>query len=160
MDAVEKIHAFEPVKHNYAQMMANLYLNGLTSKVEAHRLALSDAAGESTIHIYPGSAGMARLDKDSAGKKTDKFTQAEVIEKRRLDDMLPLSGQRFFAKIDVEGHAPEVLAGMEQFLANNKGVLQIECLGDEEPKVEAFMERMGYRYFDKVLFDRYYTNCA
>jgi FkbM family methyltransferase len=150
---VREVIAFEPVKRNYNQLLANVFANRLDHKVAAHRLALSDKniAGQ-TIHMDPKSTNLARFDVATADRPSDVFTESETIDVARFDDILPLEGRRAFVKIDVEGEAERCLIGMENFFAKNKGVVQIE-VSDCEPNVPAIMERYGWKLLRVIHLD-------
>ena len=120
------VHAFEPVRRNFNQLMGNIFCNRLDAKVTGHRLALGDANGTETIHIDPRSTGVSRLDLATTARDAAVFAQSETVEVRRFDDVLALAGRRVYVKIDVEGGAVEVLRGMTAFLAANRGALQVE----------------------------------
>lgn len=130
------VHAFEPVRRNYNQLCANIFANRLDAKVQAHCLALGEAAGQATIHVDPTSTGVSRLDLASTERDSAVFTQAETITLARGDDVLPLRGVALFAKIDVEGHAPAVLRGLGAFLRANRGAIQIEISPQESEAAE------------------------
>jgi FkbM family methyltransferase len=151
--SVREVIAFEPVKRNYNQLLANVFANRLDGKVTAHRVALSDKniSGQ-TIHIDPNSTNLARFDVSTADRPADVFRESETISVARFDDILPLDGRRAFVKIDVEGEAERCLAGMENFFAKNKGVVQIE-VSDCEPGVPAIMERYGWKLLRVIHLD-------
>ena len=123
--SVREVIAFEPVKRNYNQLLANVFANRLDNKVTAHRLALSDKhiSGQ-TIYMDPKSTNLARFDVATADRPADVFRESETIDVARFDDILPLGGRRAFVKIDVEGEAENCLIGMENFFAKNKGVVE------------------------------------
>ena len=150
---VREVIAFEPVRRNYNQLLANVFANRLDHKVTAHRLALSDknVSGQ-TIHMDPKSTNLARFDVATADRPADVFTESETIDVTRFDDILPLEGRRAFVKIDVEGEAERCLIGMEHFFAKNKGVVQIE-VSDCEPGVPAIMERYGWKLLRVIHLD-------
>ena len=150
---VREVIAFEPVKRNYNQLLANVFANRLDGKVTAHRLALSDKniSGQ-TIYMDPKSTNLARFDVSTADRPADVFRESETIEVARFDDILSLDGRRAFVKIDVEGEAERCLAGMENFFDKNKGVVQIE-VSDCEPGVPAIMERYGWRLLRVIHLD-------
>ena len=151
--SVREVIAFEPVKRNYNQLLANVFANRLDNKVTAHRLALSDKhiSGQ-TIYMDPKSTNLARFDVATADRPADVFRESETIDAARFDDILPLDGRRAFVKIDVEGEAENCLIGMENFFAKNKGVVQIE-VSDCEPGVPAIMERYGWKLLRVIHLD-------
>lgn len=144
------VEAFEPVKRNHAQLTANLFANRLEARVNAHRFGLSDAEAVLTIHIDPTSTGVSRVDLTETGRDNSVFTQSEEIALRRLDDVLHDSGETVFIKIDVEGHAPAVLAGMTRFLANNRCFLQVELSASENDNARSLLQAAGYAEFQRI----------
>lgn len=145
MPQVKQVIAFEPVRRNHAQLMGNLYLNGLTAKAEAHRLGLAEKAGEVVIHIDPHSTGVSRVDLGTAARDTSVFRDRETIRLARFDDICPLKGVKAFVKIDVEGGAVGVLSGMTNFLRDNEAVLQVELSDAERGGVERLLTGAGFK---------------
>lgn len=142
---VRNVIAFEPVRRNFAQLMGNVFLNGLSGRVDAHRLALGAGAGKATIHIDPTSTGVSRLDLETAERDTGAFIEHEEIEIARFDDVCDVEGRRAFVKIDVEGGAVGVLTGMSRFMSRNDPVFQIEVSPAEESGVERLMRGLGFK---------------
>lgn len=145
-----RVEAFEPVKRNHAQLTANIFANRLESRVTAHRFGLSNADAAMTIHIDPTSTGVSRVDLASAERKPSVFTQSEEIRLMRLDDVVKTHGETVFVKIDVEGHAPEVLSGMSAFLANNRCFLQVELSQAENDKARSLLQAAGYAEIQRI----------
>jgi FkbM family methyltransferase len=145
MPQVKQVIAFEPVRRNHAQLMGNLYLNGLTAKAEAHRLGLAEKAGEVVIHIDPNSTGVSRVDLGTAARDTSVFRDRETIRLARFDDICSLKGVKAFVKIDVEGGAVGVLSGMTNFLRDNEAVLQVELSDAEHDGVERLLTGAGFK---------------
>lgn len=145
-----RVEAFEPVKRNHAQLTANIFANRLEARANAHRLGLSGANAALTIHVDPTSTGVSRVDLASAERNTAVFTQSEEITLMRLDDVVVSSGETVFVKIDVEGHAPEVLSGMSTFIANNRCFLQVELSQAENDKARSLLQAAGYAEIQKI----------
>ena len=147
---IARVIAFEPVRRNYAQLMGNVFVNGLSSKVDAHRLALGSARGAAEIHIDPKSTGVSRLDLATAARRADAFADHETVEIAVFDNVCALQGRSVFVKIDVEGGAVGVLQGMAKFLAANDAVFQIELSNSERDGVGDILERAGYAMVRKI----------
>ena len=145
MPQITRVIAFEPVRRNYAQLMGNVFVNGLSSKVDAHRLALGAARGTADIHIDPTSTGVSRIDLATTARRSDAFADRETIEIAVFDDVCQLQGRRAFVKIDVEGGAVGVLQGMTAFLAANDAIFQIELSHAERAGVTDILGRAGYK---------------
>ena len=157
MPQISRVIAFEPVRRNYAQLMGNIFINGLTSKVESHRLALGAARGTAEIHIDPTSTGVSRLDLATTARSTETFVDRETIEIAIFDDICELRGRKVFVKIDVEGGAVGVLQGMTNFLASNDTLLQIELSQTERAGVTEILSAAGYRLLREIEGDAIFT---
>jgi FkbM family methyltransferase len=157
LDRVTEIVAFEPVRRNHAQLLGNAFANGIAGKFEAHRIALGSSAEERTIHFDPRSTGVSRFDVVDSGRAASAFSVSETVTVRRFDDVCRLEGRRTFVKIDVEGHAPDVLAGMTRFLAANAAILQIEFSGDEGDRSRTHLDAAGYRPLGVIGADHYFA---
>ena len=142
---IKQVIAFEPMRRNYAQLQANLYLNQLEDKVEPFRRALGATPGEATLHIDPRSTGLARLALEGAERDPRVFTHKETVAVIRFDEHHPLTGRRLFLKIDAEGHAAGVLQGMRQLFARNYVVTQVELTQVEKAPVGDFFRELGHR---------------
>ncbi|MDR5655108.1 FkbM family methyltransferase [Ruixingdingia sedimenti] len=148
------VWAFEPDPRNYAQLLANLYLNGLTTRVQTYRCAASDAAGTAPFAIYPtGSTGQSRI---AAG--TEGIDKAIQVECTSIDTLLSCSGKTVAIKIDVEGHERAVLKGATALLQNNSCVLQIEAWPDRVAALIEMMASMGFVHIKTIHEDHYFTN--
>jgi FkbM family methyltransferase len=165
LPGVEKVLAFEPVRRNFNQLLANVFANRLDSKVDAHRLALGEASEEKIIHVDPNHTGISRFGKSAVeGNHHYEFSHEEVVSVRPFDDIASLEcspggspdSYRAFAKIDVEGHAGAVLRGMRKFLATNDVVLQVELLPSEQDDVIRLLDSMGYAPTQTFGRDRYF----
>lgn len=145
MPQVTSVVALEPVRRNYAQLMGNVFVNGVAGKVDAHRLALGAAPGTATIHIDPRSTGVSRLNLTTTNRASDAFADQETITIAVFDDVCALAGRRAFVKIDVEGGAVGVLNGMRKFLDANDVVLQVELSDGERQGVSALLHHAGFK---------------
>jgi FkbM family methyltransferase len=138
MNPGARVYGFEPITPLFERYERNCRLNGFD--VRTFRTALSNAAGKGVMRGWV-------LEK---GTETRAFDD-EVVPTTRLDAMIESCsiGRVDLAKIDVEGHEPEVLEGMGRFLGEFRPTLLIEVLSDRPAKkVEAFLGDLGYLYFD------------
>lgn len=145
MPQIKAVVAFEPVRRNYAQLMGNVFINGIAAKVDAHRLALGASPGTATIHIDPRSTGVSRLDLTTTNRASDAFADQETITIAMFDDLCDFQGRRAFVKIDVEGGAVGVLNGMGKFLGVNDVVLQVELSDSERQGVSELLHLAGFK---------------
>lgn len=151
-NVARSVVAFEPDPRNYAQLQANLYLNGLTQKVEARREAVSDKGGSLSLSLYSdNSTGKTRIgggDQTGAGDID--------VPCLALDEMLGGKDRSIAMKIDVEGHELSALQGMRRTLANNNCFIQVEIFPENAAAVDAEMAAAGYRAVARIDEDYYY----
>lgn len=114
----ERIVALEPDPENFAQLQANLFLNGATTAVEALPLAASDREETFGLQIDSRNRGGATL--------VDAGTATVTCRATRLDSLLDLSGKLLVVKMDVENHEEPAIDGLLALLEKNRCVLQIE----------------------------------
>jgi FkbM family methyltransferase len=116
------VHAFEPNPDMY-QLLAGR-IDGLSSKITTHPVALSDASGVAELRVPNRGQGFdhprASL---SAVTVPDDYTTAS-IRTMRFDD-LGITNVGFM-KIDVEGFEQQVLTGAAETIRRDKPNLLIE----------------------------------
>jgi len=145
-----RIVAFEPDPRNYDQFRANLLINGVTAKVETHRLAVSNRASVAFRMASASSTGESRVD------ATD--PTAVQLPAVKLDEFLPLNNNTVFIKIDIEGHELDALTGMAGLLRVNRCFLQVECFAERLTQVTAFLTGAGFTGCHEIESDRFFTN--
>lgn len=111
----QRIVAMEPVPATAQILRQNLALNKVApARYHVIEAALSDTAGEATIHVKPGHSGAATLASGNGlSDKPGLTDKIRTIMGPGLDTALPAAGPRLAVKIDVEGH--ETIA-IEQLL--------------------------------------------
>lgn len=129
-----EILAFEPDRRNFCQFHANLFLNGLEDRVRVEPYAISASSGQ---------ACFTRHEAENRGRSRVESGGGFVVETRRLDDLLEISGGCVAIKIDVEGHEYDVIAGATKLLTNNDVFLQIESFSSD--RIEGQLAALGYR---------------
>lgn len=122
-----KVHAFDPVSEQHADLRANVERNKLQNVVP-ERLIITDRAG--TMEINLGSednAGTAAVNlvyrENQATERVDCTTLDAYLSEhgvKRLDVL----------KIDVEGHEPFVLRGVAETLRKLRPLLLVEVRGE------------------------------
>jgi FkbM family methyltransferase len=116
-----RVFAFEP------QPKLHAYLDGVVSgfgwtNVELSPLALSDRAGEATIHVPAGPG------ETSPGASLEKKSGYGVpVRTDTLDAALSGKAAPAFIKCDVEGHELSVFRGAARTLERSGPALLIEC---------------------------------
>ena len=157
LPAVKNGIAFEPVRRNHAQLMSNLFLNGLTQKVEARCLGLAAQPLKTMIHIDPGSTGVSRLDLDTTDRQKSAFKETEMIDLVRFDDVCTFQNRKVFLKIDVEGGAAGVLQGMQRFLKLNDVVIQVELSAGERENAERLLTDLSFKKIRQIEDDSIFS---
>lgn len=151
----ERIVAVEPDPANYAQLQANLFLNGASTTIEALKLAASDRAATFGLKAGSRNRGGSRLVEARDGLAT--------CQAARLDAVLDCADRLLVVKIDVEGHEEPAIDGMLAVVARNHCVLQIEIwdLPDDPRRAHRITEqlaRLGIRHIDTVDRDHFFVS--
>lgn len=115
------VHAFEPDPANRALLERNAALNA-AGHVTINDIALSDRAGEATLHRYRdinrGKHSLRPLERSVDSVVVETATLDGYLERRGLDDR-----DIWLLKIDVEGAEPEVIRGAVSSLPRVQQVL-------------------------------------
>jgi FkbM family methyltransferase len=154
-DLFDEVIAFEPDRHNFAQLQAQLFLNDLSTRVEARRTAVTSGAGRmhmmfSSSHPDGNRAGVGVISPDEY--------PGEYVDAVALDDVIDVTGRFVVAKIDVEGHERAVLDGMERLITRNDVLLQIEVFEPQRPAVMPRLAELGLRVVHEMYPDCFVTN--
>lgn len=152
-----EVHAFEPTRFAIDKLLANVALNpGLAGRVRVRQFMLQADAGEPLAPSVCSSWPLERADdlhEQHLGRQMSTAGAAVTTLDRYV------SGARLgrvdFAKIDVDGGEPGVVAGAAATLERFRPVLLMEfspCLyrGREGQfqKMLVSLERLGYRFSD------------
>ncbi|MGH7087449.1 MAG: FkbM family methyltransferase [Stellaceae bacterium] len=149
-EVVSKLVAFEPDSRNCDQLAANLFLNGLSDRVNVHRVALTNRTGKVTFNAFPDtSTGQSRISLNGVGIEVDAV---------RLDDVLALKNENVAIKIDVEEHEQSVVEGMRELLVANRCLLQVEVFPKNLSQFRTVLKSFGYRVVHVIEPDHYFTN--
>lgn len=155
---LSQTHAFEPLPRNIHQLGANLYLNNLDHSVTLYNMALSDRNGKLDLYVDPNSTGVSTLLPGELHRRQEAYQSAIQVESRIFDELFSFTGIRALVKMDVEGAELMVLAGMRQFLKNNKVILQVETTPQTLEQVNELMQTSGYHSIGRLGADAYYGN--
>lgn len=134
-----KVFAFEPEPGNRGRLSANVAANG--APVTVLDCALGAAPGAARLHRSAGNTGGHSLTAFAGA------TDAVEVRVSTLDAACAeLGAAPSLLKIDVEGHAPEVLAGAIETLRRHRPrlAMELENPGDRE-KAAALLVPLGYR---------------
>lgn len=136
--------AFEPLKKNYDQLCANIFINEVEEKVKVHNLALSDRKEAATIWYNNSSTGISTLlNLENTVRTPDDYQISETIHCETFDHLYKEKNKRYLCKIDVEGFEEKTIQGMNRFLQENAIVLFIE-IHDRESPVFKTLANLGY----------------
>ena len=111
-----RVYAFEPEAQNFALLNRNVVLNGLSGRVSAYCLAISDTAGMSELHLSNLTVGgSCHSLGERVDYKHDPMTPvySQGVMAARLDDLVAAGSVPApdHIKIDVDGFEPRVIAG-------------------------------------------------
>ena len=153
----ERIVAFEPDPANYAQLQANLFLNGAGAAIEALKLAASDRAATFGLRVDNRNRGGAQL--------VEAARDTVTCEAVRIDSVLDFAGKLLVVKMDVENHEEAALDGLLALLQRNHCVLQMEVwtgaesLDDDRPgRVIERLAEIGIRHVDSFDSDYFFVS--
>ena len=139
-----QVHAFEPMPTSFAMLSRNIAENDFQDGVSARQLACSDAAAT----IQASRVSNMYIAGDVAG------TETVSMETVRVDDLI--QGPIDVIKIDVEGHEPAAIRGMQKLIRASKPVIISECneywlrtcSGSSSAEYVAQLNALGYEVFD------------
>jgi FkbM family methyltransferase len=150
----DEIVAYEPVPANLAQLRANLWLNGLLSRVKVVEKAVSDREGTLEFIIgYEKNRGVSRI---MDGTKTDHEEIIEVVA-TTIDGSSSYADSLIVCKIDVEGGELNVIEGMKETIARNRCIFQIENLSTRPiSQLKELLEPLGCQWVHSIREDHYF----
>lgn len=126
-----RVFAFEPHPRLAELARRNAFINGLASIVAVHPFGLSDSEAETDFSFPKGHLGGGLIGSNNRPEQFD-VVRSRV---RRLDDVLDGDATVDLMKIDVEGHEPAVMRGMQQIAARSPQLkILFECLGTHVPR--------------------------
>lgn len=131
-----KIHAFEPQKAAFADLIKLVQQAELAEWIECHPIALSDTEGLGDIQLPDGfHSGLGQL-----------YPGGGKVTVRTLDNLgLPLPD---LIKLDVESHEQNVLWGAIQILTRHKPYLIFENLPTDRSSVINDLNLLKYNCFE------------
>lgn len=111
---------FEPLPDYYEHLKKNY-----PSNCSFHNLALSNEKGTSTFNYVISNPAYSGLQKRKYDKEGEQDTTI-MVDKDRLDAIIPTTDRVDFIKIDVEGGEYQVLQGAMQLLQRHKPIVIFE----------------------------------
>jgi FkbM family methyltransferase len=132
--------AIEPMPQSFELLARNVTENGYQDRVELHSVGASDTDGTLMVSQVSNMFVVACVD----------GAQRIEIQSRRLESLL--SGQLDIVKIDIEGHEPAALRGMQDVLREFHPVIVTEAneywlrrgSGCSSGDYVAFLAGLGY----------------
>ena len=108
-----RIYSFEANPHTFGLLRRTLYANRLTqySNIIAVNALVGDCAGSRVLHYLPQFLGGATLTDVGQWGAERRSVELDMI---MIDEFLPKDLAVDLVKIDVEGHEPFVIRGMQQ----------------------------------------------
>ena len=108
-----RVYSFEANPHTFGLLRRTLYANRLTqhSNVIAVNALVGDGAGPRILHYLPQFLGGATLTDIGQWGAEKRSVELDMI---MIDEFLPKDLVVDLVKIDVEGHEPFVIRGMQQ----------------------------------------------
>ncbi len=153
---VQKIFAFEPYIVNYVRLILNIKLNMLVDIVISNQLGVSERPGSMLLNV----PNVISIDYNSAGPTLEgmgdkrRSASSHQVSTIGIDDFYAeknltnraLNSFDLF-KVDVEGHEPAVLKGMNKRLEDGHAILLLECVNPEPTRIASEMlKSKGYRF--------------
>lgn len=149
----KEVHGFEPVPTTYQVALDNIALNqnhqdstkgwwtdpatgqwaslAVTGKIRTHNVALGPTRGSIEMHIKKND-GHNRVANDNYTTPSGKPVKVNTGYQRVSVPQHTLDSYNFtdvdIIKIDVEGYELQVLEGAVHTIANNRPIVQIECV--------------------------------
>ena len=120
-----KVLAFEPLPENFKQLVDNIALNDLNTRITPHQAAMIDKPGETTFFIHQsGAMGKAE---GSLGRE-EKYLSKIKVEAAALDDFIftKKHPRPDLIKMDIEGGEVLAVQGMRKTLTEIKPVILVE----------------------------------
>ncbi len=147
-----RVYSFEPVPQTFHVLEHNVRSANL-NQVSPLCLAASNTTGKATISIPTYSDGGENMYEASLERSV---TGAGIeISTVRLDERFADLNRLDFVKLDVEGHEPAVLDGMQEIIKRHHPTFLIEindgfATGSTGSAVARIMQSLGYsmHYYD------------
>lgn len=153
---IGKIFAFEPDRHNFSQLQAQLFLNNATGDIKAVNKAISDKSG--IVHFWDSRTHPSGNRAGSAVVPEGFHRPTYEVAATSLDEMLDLREHFIWIKLDVEGHEAKALRGMKNLVTNNQVLIQVEVFDVNKDAILPELEALGLHRVHAIYPDQYFTN--
>jgi FkbM family methyltransferase len=116
-----RLYCFEANPHTFQFLKRTLYANRLAhhSNVIAVNALVGDAAGRRTLHYLPEFLGGATMTDVGQWGEAKRSVELDMIT---IDEFLPDEVIVDLVKVDVEGHEPFVLRGMQNTIRRSANI--------------------------------------
>ncbi len=140
----KQVYAFEPQEYCVHVLERNLSLNGLEA-VEVACVGVGAASGQAVLDRFQSRNHGAAAFSPAEEGDVDMIALDDFVAQNMIDEVS-------FVKVDVEGHAAEVLQGAEKTLSRFKPPLWAELLprfNEVDPVLE-LISPLGYSVAEKL----------
>ena len=151
VSGAKSAHAFEPVTEIADIFAANADVSELTSKVEIHRCAVGEMAGEQTLYFPLDGHGLIETSASLSEDFRSKHSARKRVNVVSLDQMFGeanFNASPVILKIDVESREAAVLQGAERIVASVRPAIFAELLPESDATVfTELCEKNAYRHY-------------
>jgi FkbM family methyltransferase len=116
-----QLYSFEANPHTFKLLKRTLYANRLTHhpNIAAVNALVGESAGRGTLHYLPEFLGGATMTDIAQWGEAKRSIELDVIT---IDEFLPAGLAVDLVKIDVEGHEPFVIRGMQKTIRRSPNI--------------------------------------
>ena len=116
-----RLYSFEANPHTFDLLKRTLYANRLAhqSNITAVNALVGETAGRGTLHYLPEYLGGATMTDIGQGGEAKRSIELDMIT---IDEFLPAGLAIDLVKIDVEGHEPFVIRGMQKTIRRSPNI--------------------------------------
>ena len=145
-----QIYAFEPQKHLYNQICANVFLNELNEKITCFNIGLGETNKRSSFgsldrhNTLNWNEGYTVELINYGGRSLEDNLGTDEIEIRTLDSF---NFTPHFIKMDVEGYELKTFQGAKQTLKKHHPILLFESFPNSKEDVFNFLKGIGYEIY-------------
>lgn len=156
-----RVYSFEPESQNYGEINRNIFLNGLSEKVTAYNLAISDKFEVSVLYLSHFCPGWSHHDFGENWWEEDKMLGEVFVKKDErlqqgcvsinIDDVVRSGAfpQPDHIKVDVDGIEWKVVEGMRQVLASPRTrsvLIETDNKLEQSVAIIDIMSSMGWKF--------------